>query len=125
MDYAAIFCSLAEYYGLECRIMRSGNRYCEEVDCDEDELPGWEEADFQAFKPLLDKNNLPITLEALNSVAEDTWAHYWVEVFLDGKWIYADASAQDTYKRYNKNDVVIVDWQVMDKSDEIFSYLGY
>ena len=126
MDYAATYCSIAEYYGIQCRIVRSNHRYCEEVNCDEEEAtPGYDQLSYTFFiKPLLDKHELPFTLESINSVAEDTWAHYWAEVLIDDEWEFMDASARDTANRYTQNDVVIVDWDEMDKSDEIISFLG-
>ncbi len=121
MDYAATYCSIAEYYGIQCRIVRSNHQFCEEVNCDEeDATPGYDQLSYSFFiKPLLDKNKLPFTLESINSVAEDTWAHYWAEVLIDGEWEFMDASARDTANRYAQNDVVVVDWEEMDKSDEI------
>ena len=126
MDYAATYCSIAEYYGIQCRIVRSDNKYCEEAYCDEEEkIPGWDEMTYAFFiKPLLDKNDLPFTLESINSIAEDTWAHYWAEVFIDGDWEFMDASARDTAKRYSQNDVVVVDWEEMDKSEAMYSFLN-
>jgi hypothetical protein len=125
MDYAATYCSIAEYYGIQCRIVRSNHRFCEEVNCDEeDATPGYDQLSYSFFiKPLLDKNELPFTLESINSVAEDNWAHYWAEVLIDGEWEFMDASARDTANRYAQNDVVVVDWEEMDKSDEIVSFL--
>ena len=124
MDYAATYCSIAEYYGLQCRIVRSNHRYCEEMVCDEEDAPGYDQLTYSYFiKPLLDKNGLPFTLEAINAVAEDPWSHYWAEVLIDGEWRFMDASASDTAQRYAQNDVVVVDWQEMDKSDEMYSFL--
>ena len=125
LDYAATYCSIAEYYGLQCRIVRSDTKFCEEVNCDEDEAPGWDELEYTFFiKPLLDKNDLPFTLESINSIAEDTWAHYWAEVFIDGEWVFMDAAARDTAQRYAQNAVVVVDWEAMDRSEELHSFLG-
>ncbi len=125
LDYAATYCSIAEYYGLQCRIVRSDTKFCEEVNCDEDEAPGWDELEYTFFiKPLLDKNDLPFTLESINSIAEDTWAHYWAEVFIDGEWIFMDAAARDTAQRYAQNAVVVVDWEEMDKSEELYSFMN-
>jgi len=125
LDYAATYCSIAEYYGLQCRIVRSDTKFCEEVNCYEDDAPGWDELEYTFFiKPLLDKHDLPFTLEAINSVAEDTWAHYWAEVFIDGEWEFMDAAARDTAQRYAQNAVVVVDWEEMDKSAELYSFMN-
>jgi len=125
MDYAATYCSIAEYYGIDCRIVRSDHKFCEEVHCDEEDLnPGYDMLSYTFFiQPLLDQNELPFTLESINSVTEDTWAHYWAEVYIDGEWEFMDVAARDTAKRYAENDVVVVDWQEMDKSEEMYSFL--
>ena len=126
LDYAATYCSIAEYYGLECRIVRSDTKFCEEVKCDPDEVePSYDQLTFNFFiKPILDRNNLPFSLEAINSVTEDTWAHYWAEVLIDGEWEFMDASARDTAQRYAGNGVVVVDWSEMDKSDEMIAFMN-
>lgn len=124
LDYAAVYCSVAEYHGLECRLMRSTNHFCDEVYCDEEDLPGWELIDYLVIEPLLIENDLNFSLEAFNFVSEDTWAHYWAEVLIDGEWEFRDASARDTAQRYSSGEVVIVDWTEMDKSDEMTAFIA-
>ena len=124
LDYAATYCSIADYYGVECRIVRSNNKFCEEVKCDEEEMdPSWDALSYEFFiKPTLENNGLSFTLDAINSVVEDTWAHYWAEALIDGEWEFMDVSARDTAKRYSENDVVVVDWEEMDKSEEMYAF---
>jgi hypothetical protein len=127
MDYAATYCSIAEYYGIQCRMLRTNYKYCEVEDCDEEDAnPSWDEMTYAFFiKPLLDKNDLPYTLEAINSVAEDTWAHYWAEVFIDGEWKFMETRRpEDTAKLYTQNKFVVIDWEEMDKSDEMDAFLN-
>lgn len=124
MDYAAVYCSIAEYYGLECRVMRSTTHYCDEMYCDEEDEAGWMIFDYMAFQPLLSQNGLDFSLDAINSVAEDNWAHYWAEVLIDGEWEFRDASARDTADRYARNEAVVVDWAEMDKSDEMSAFMS-
>ena len=124
MDYAAVYCSIAEYYGLECRVMRSTTHYCDEMYCDEEDEAGWMIFDYMAFQPLLSQNGLDFSLAAINSVVEDNWAHYWAEVMIDGEWEFRDASARDTAQRYSRGEDVVVDWVEMDKSDEMSAFMA-
>lgn len=131
-EYAIIYCSIANYYGLECRI----NSLVENLN-DEIRPGGLSEDEYSKLKLYLDRSGLEYDYEAVRMVVPDDSnipGHYWAEVKLknsDNKyihedWLIADASNQ----KYNGRDKVlnyisekksytIVDWKLKNKILEL------
>jgi transglutaminase-like putative cysteine protease len=87
-DYAAIFSSIAKYYGLETRvtaykIYMSGSSTGE---------TGMGPDEYDAMVPKLEQNGLDFTYEDIRAAAHETWSHYRAEVKIDGQWTAFDGT---------------------------------
>ncbi|GAI22363.1 unnamed protein product, partial [marine sediment metagenome] len=118
--------SIAEYYGLESRVMSS-------ISKPSDTNPsiglttGMSPEQYGRLKLKLEKLDLDYPYDAVRLVAEETPAHYWVEVKLDGKWVIQDATEKATgsdtkSKFYDNNDYEVTDWLRQDKSALLEDY---
>ena len=128
-DFAIIYCSIANYYGLECRVMNTKSRPCEQDDGDSQS--GMLREEYDRNKAKLEANNLDYSYAAVNAVAEGTPTHYWAEVYLDGVWVPQDGSQRatggDTAAEFiATNDFEVTDWLSRDKTALIegYSYEG-
>ena len=125
-DYAIVYCSIAEYYGLKCRVMNSKSKPSETAN-DNQLTTGMSPEEYNRLKVKLDKNNAGYPYEAVNLVAEETPSHYWVEVYLNGEWVIEDATSkvtggntQDTF--YATNDFEVTDWMSRDNTALLRDY---
>ncbi len=88
-DFAAIYISVAKYYGLETR-MTAWKTFMSGV-------PGGQKGlgpdEYNALKVLLDENGLSFSYELVNSVIKETYIHYRAEVKIDGVWKAFDGTS--------------------------------
>lgn len=81
-DYAAIFCAIAKYYGLEVRI----SAWKEYLSGIPGGRKGMSPTEYDALKTKLQKNGLSFSYETINNAARETWKHYRAEVKINGIW---------------------------------------
>ena len=129
-DYTIIYCSIAKYYGLECRVMNTKTKPSEGKDSSEP-TTGMLREEYDRFKLKLEKNGLDYSYGAVNSVAEETPTHYWAEVYLNGEWVITDSTQKATGGNTSSefiatNDFEVTDWLSRDKTEllENYSYEG-
>ncbi|MBN1643317.1 MAG: hypothetical protein JW856_00630, partial [Dehalococcoidales bacterium] len=126
-DFAVVYCSVAQYYGLECRIRNSISK---PSDTDPTILytTGMSPNEYDRLNVKLQKLGLRYDYEAVRLVAEETPAHYWAEVKINGVWVIQDATqffvdgsnTQSTFVDSGDNEVT--DWLSCDKSDLLDEY---
>ena len=128
-DFAIIYCSIANYYGLECRVMNTKSRPCEQAGSEPQS--GMLREEYDRNKAKLDENGLDYSYAAVNAVAEGTPTHYWAEVYLNGEWVVEDGSQKTTggsteTEFITTNDFEVTDWLSRDKTEllESYSYEG-
>jgi len=95
-DYAVIYCSLANYYGLECRVM---NSLTKPSDRDASLLPYSTGLGMEEYNDLIVKlraKGMDYPYELIRQVMKETPEHYWAEVNIDGEWLPFDASNNPT-----------------------------
>jgi len=124
-DFAIIYCSIADYYGLECRVMNTKSKPGDQANGESQ--AGMLREEYDRNKSKLDENGLDYSYAAVDSVAEGTPTHYWVEVYLNGEWVVQDGSQQATGGNTDTefiaaNDFEVTDWLSRDKSGLLESY---
>lgn len=129
VDYALIFCSIAQYYGLDCRIM---NSLTKPSDRDSSLLEfatglGMEEYNDLIIK--LKSKGMDYPYELIRQVMKETPEHYWAEVKINNEWLTFDASNTPTggnvdeeYK--NKNDYEITLWENNNTCEILKNYVA-
>jgi len=125
-DFAVIYCSIAEYYGLECRVMNTKTKPSEGKDSSEP-TTGMRREEYDRLKLKLEKNGLDYSYGAVNSVAEETPTHYWAEVYLNGEWVITDSTQKTTGGNTSNefiatNDFEVTDWLSRDKTELLANY---
>lgn len=125
-SYAITFCSIAEYYGLETRVMNSISKPSD-TNPDIGFTTGMSPDEYDRLKIKLDAAGLDYAYEAVRLVAEETPSHYWAEVKINGEWVVQDATQKitgnDTKTDFiDKNDFEITDWLSCDKSPVLDDY---
>jgi len=128
-DFAIIYCSIAEYYGLECRVMNTKSKPGDQAGGETHN--GMLREEYDRNKSKLDDNGLEYSFAAVDSVAEGTPTHYWAEVKLNGEWVAQDGTQQATGGNTSTEfiatgDFEITDWLSRDKTEllESYSYAG-
>ncbi|BEP27775.1 transglutaminase-like domain-containing protein [Helicovermis profundi] len=96
-NYATLFKSIGEYYGLEVKIENTILKPSETLDFGNKNNtlipPGMSTEEYSRLKVLLEKKNLDYPYEAVRLIATETPAHYRSLVKIDGQWkIYDDVS---------------------------------
>lgn len=128
-DYAITYCSIADYYGLECRIMNSLSKPSDGISSYSLPTTGLAEEEYNRLKIRLDELGLDYPYEAVRLVAYETPSHYWAEVRLNSEWVVKDGSegqnnltgtTQTNFK--NNNDFEVTNWTSNDKTDELINY---
>lgn len=125
-SYAVTYCSIAEYYGLETRVMNSLSK-------PSDSNPnigfttGMSPEEYNRLKIKLDKLGLRYDYEAVRLVAEETPTHYWAEVKINGQWVIKDATQKatgnDTKSIFvDTGDFEVTNWLSRDRSSELDEY---
>lgn len=131
--FATVYCSIAEYYGLDCRVMET------KLNLNGEDRPGGMSPDeYDVLSEYLSKNNLDYPYDAVRlSMPDDSGiaGHYWAEVKLseasdydnDG-WRIMDASNKKydgrsmTKKHILKGEFNVVDWKSKDKTTILKGY---
>jgi len=128
-DFAIVYCSIANYYDLECRVINTKSRPCEQAGGEPQS--GMLQEEYDRNKAKLDENGLDYSYAAVNAVAEGTPTHYWAEVYLNGEWVAEDGSQKATggstkTEFIATNDFEVTDWLSRDKTEllESYSYEG-
>jgi transglutaminase-like putative cysteine protease len=127
MDYAVIYCSIAEYYGLECRVVNSITKPSERPGANVPVTTGMAEEEYLRWNEQLKTKGIDYTYDVLRLIARETPEHYWAEVNLNGEWIVLDASnistGGNTETEYiAKGDFEITDWFASDSSQAAYEY---
>lgn len=126
-DYATIYCSIAQFYGLDCRVANSISKPSERPGTYVIVTEGMSNEEYERLKVKLDQNNLPYGYEPIRLVAAETPGHYWAEVQLDGEWVVMDGSRSsvggNTQTEYiDTGDFEITDWLAVDRTADIVAY---
>lgn len=125
--YAGIYCSIAKYYGLDCRVMNSLTKPSERTG-NTFGITGMSPDEYNRLKTKLDEKGYNYTYEMMRLIALETPEHYWAEVYLDGEWLVKDASAvvtgySDPATSYKTtNDYEITNWSTRDPNPKIELY---
>ncbi len=125
-SYAITYCSIAEYYGLEARVVNS-------ISKPSDSMPnvgsttGMSTDEYARLKIKLDAAGLNYSYETVRLVADETPGHYWAEVKINGQWVVKDATpsapGSNTKIEYiDTGDFEITDWLSLDRSSELDDY---
>ena len=125
-SYAVTYCSIAEYYGLEARVVNSLSKPSDS-DPNITTVTGMSPEEYERLKLKLDKWGLKYDYAVIQLVAEETPTHYWAEVKIDGRWIIKDATQKATGGNTQenfvaKNDYEITDWLGRDRFAEMDEY---
>lgn len=104
-DYAAIYISVANKYGLPTR-MTAWKKYISGI-------PGGEKGlgpdEYNALKIKLQKNNLSFSYDQIRGAARETWVHYRAEVKIGSNWISFDG-ADPTGEFADDSNYSLVNW---------------
>jgi hypothetical protein len=125
-SYAITYCSIAEYYGLEVRVLNSKSKPSDN-NPDIGFTAGMSPDEYDRLKVKLDKAGLKYDYEAIRLVAEETPGHYWAEVKINGQWVIKDATEKATGGNTAQNfiaanDFQVTDWLNRDKSKVLDDY---
>ncbi|MBN1923216.1 MAG: hypothetical protein JW791_00465 [Nanoarchaeota archaeon] len=127
-DYATIYCSIAEYYNLTCRVANSLSKPSDH-DSSITITTGMGPEEYYRLKTKLNSNGYSYSYALMSSIAEETPEHYWAEILLEQEWVVKDASGPlgnpdyNTQLRYKDvNDWQVTDWQARDPNNKINSF---
>ena len=125
-DYAVVYCSIAQYYGLEARVVNSISKPSDS-DPGIIHTTGMAPEEYERLKIKLDNLGLRYDYDVVQLVAEETSTHYWAEVKIDGQWVIKDATQKatgnDTKRDFiDKDDYEITDWLSRDRSPKMDEY---
>jgi hypothetical protein len=102
-QFATIYCSIAEYYDLECRVTAMDEKPSDlDPKIDKRTTTGLAESEYNRLLKLLEKRDLYYSYETIRNVAKETSAHYRAEVKIDDNWKVMDASVHFVGGEYNK-----------------------
>lgn len=122
-DFSTIYCSIVQYYGIDCRIVSTKSKISDGVGDYNLPTSGLSQSEFNELKPWLEKKDLDYEYEAVRLTLEEGPGHYWAEVHLNNKWISKDATPNSAGIKYTQeNDYVIVNWKDKDKSEQLKNY---
>lgn len=120
-SFAAIYCSIARYYGLECRVAAMKEKPSElDSSIDKSTTTGLSPEEYDRLKKKLDAMGLDYSYETVRQVAAETSSHYRAEVKINGQWVVKDATeafAGNTYNSMYK--FYEVDWKEGYKPDKL------
>jgi transglutaminase-like putative cysteine protease len=126
-DYAVVYCSIAEYYGLECRVVNSITKPSERPGANVPVTTGMAEEEYLRWNEQLKIKGIDYDYDVLRLIARETPEHYWAEVNLNGVWVVLDASRKtmggSTETEYiETDDFEITDWFASDSSQAAYEY---
>jgi len=118
-DFAVVYSSIANYYGLETRI-RNSISVPSQTDKTIQFTSGMAPDEYDRLAVKLQNQGLDYDYDAIRLVASETPSHYWAEVKIDGAWVIEDATQVSTGNNtqtlfIDKNDVQLTDWMSRDK----------
>jgi hypothetical protein len=125
-DFAVIYSSIANYYGLETRVRNSISKPSD-TDKTIQFTTGMAPDEYDRIAAKLGTQGYKYDFDAVRRVASETPSHYWAEVKIDGVWVIEDATqsftGNNTQTGYvDKNDVQLTDWMRSDKSAMLYDY---
>lgn len=126
-DYAVIYCSIAEYYGLDCRVVNSITKPSERPEANVPVIKGMSEEEYLRWNEQLQAKGVDYAYDVLRLIARETPEHYWAEVNLEGEWIVLDASNKSTggsteTEYIQTGDFEITDWFASDASQAAYEF---
>lgn len=126
-DYAVIYCSIAEYHGLECRVVNSISKPSERPGANVPITHGMAEEEYVRWNDQLKTKGVDYSYDVLRLIARETPEHYWAEVNLDGNWTVLDATrinmGGNTETEYiQSGDFELTDWFASDSSQQAYDY---
>ncbi|MFA5303121.1 MAG: transglutaminase domain-containing protein [Candidatus Nanoarchaeia archaeon] len=125
-DYATIYCSIADYYGLSCRVANTITKPSQRPNSGIEFTTGLRYEEYERLKIELDKQGLDYDFILMNKVLRETPEHYWSEVLIDDEWIVIDGSGTDSQTQYkDANDWEVTNWTKLYLESNISYYLGF
>jgi hypothetical protein len=116
-DYAVIYCSIAEYYGIECRVMNSITKPSDKDPSLLEYASGLGIMEYNDLKMQFRAKGVDYPYEIIRQIMKETPEHYWAEAKIGAEWIIYDATNEiiegsDTKKTYvDSNDYEITLWE--------------
>ena len=125
-SYAVAYCSVANYYGLETRILASISKPSDS-DPSITITTGMSPDEYDRLAVKLAQQGAHYDYEAVRLVAQETPTHYWAEVKLDGQWVIEDATQRATGNDtratfFDTGDYEVYDWTAFDRSGQLDEY---
>jgi hypothetical protein len=110
-DYATIYCSIANYYELTCRVSNSLIKPSQRPDSQVEFTTGLQYSEYERMKVELNKQEIDYDFILMNKVLRETPEHYWAEVLIDTEWLVMDGSNTAVQTRYkDANDWQVTNW---------------
>ncbi|MFA5332911.1 MAG: transglutaminase domain-containing protein [Candidatus Nanoarchaeia archaeon] len=91
-DFAIIYCSIANYYNLTCRVVNSITKPSDNNPSLLDMATGLGPEEYDDLIIKLNSKGLNYTYELVRQIMKETPEHYWAEVNLNGEWVVFDAT---------------------------------
>ncbi|MDD3888267.1 MAG: transglutaminase domain-containing protein [Patescibacteria group bacterium] len=127
-DFAIIYCSIAEYYGLECRIMNSITKPSDKNPELLEYATGLGMEEYNDLIVKLKEKGMDYPYELIRQVMKETPEHYWAEVKIGNEWVIYDATnvlveGSNTKENYiDTNDYELSVWQNNNTIELLESY---
>ncbi len=111
-NYATIYCSIANYYGLECRVTAMKEKPSDlDSRIDKRTTTGMAPHEYDRLLERIEELDLYYSYETVRKAAKETSSHYRAEVKLNDEWVIKDASVAAVGGTYNDlYDFFEVDW---------------
>ena len=111
-QFATIYCSIASYYDIECRVTAMREKPSElDPSIDKRTTTGLGPDEYARLEAFLATKGLYYSYETIRQVAKETSAHYRAEINIDGIWQYMDATEYFVGGEYNNTyEFYEVDW---------------
>jgi hypothetical protein len=109
-DYASIYASIANSYGLEVRVTAL-KKYMSDINpsIDASTKEGLAVEEYDLLNNKISKFGAEYTYSQIDRVARETWVHYRAEVKIDGAWVAMDGT--EVSGEYENGTFEVVDWQ--------------
>ncbi len=126
-QFATLYCSIANYYELECKVTAMKEKPSDlDPTIDKKTTTGLGEDEYKRLVQLLISKGYYYSYEAIRRVAQETSAHYRAEVKIDNEWVVIDASEYFVGGEYNDiYEFFEVDWlegyqaDILSRSEEM------
>jgi len=128
-NYATLFKSIGEYYGLEVKVENTVLKPSETVDFSDANNtlipPGMSTEEYSRLNVFLDKKGLEYPYEAVRLIATETPAHYRAVVMIDNKWVVYDnvSTTTNSDSILSKYEFEDTDWIKGMQIDKLNSYI--